>query len=89
VQRVFEWQLERQSLALNLTFSAVVASLLALLSALLKRNSPLHPWHIAVLGAAIVATSAITGFSLRRRAFVLYRRYIAAMRLAGICRQLV
>ena len=73
VQRIFEWQLERQSLALNLTFSAVAASLLALLSALLKGNTPLHPWHIAVLGTAIFVSFAIAGFSLRARAFALYR----------------
>jgi threonine/homoserine/homoserine lactone efflux protein len=89
IQRIFEWQLERQSTFLNLTFPVAVSAFAALVSPFFKGDTDLVFWPTGVLlGVAVVAVG-IAAVMIRLRANLLYRRYVAAIELYGLLRQLV
>jgi hypothetical protein len=84
IERVFEWQLERSTLVWLLGIPVVAASLLAIVF-----SSGLEDWQVGVLGGAALVGAALGAVAIRIRAHVLQRRYLAAVELYGLLRQLL
>jgi hypothetical protein len=89
IQRVFEWQLERQGQFLTLAVPILTAALAGLVSPLFKGHSPLQSWQVGVLGGTTIAAAVIVVLAIRVRAHALYRRYLGAIELYGLLVQAV
>jgi threonine/homoserine/homoserine lactone efflux protein len=89
IQRVFEWQLERQALFLNLTFPVVFGALVGIVSPFFKGHNQLTALQAILLSLAILLSVGVTAVAMRIHAQLLYRRYVAAIELYGLLRQIV
>ncbi|MEA2279390.1 MAG: hypothetical protein QOG38_223 [Hyphomicrobiales bacterium] len=89
IQQVYEWQLERQTLFINLAAPVAIAALAALVSPFFKDGHHLSAGQAALFTAAILLSVGVVAVITRLRAHLLYRRYVVSMRLYGLLRQIL
>ena len=86
IQRVFEWQLERQGLFVSGGIPIVAASLAALVSPFFKAHSHFVYWQAVLLGLAVLI-SAGAGIAIRLRGHALQRHYVHLVELYALLKR--